>query len=220
MGLHRPLGDHQAVGDGANAPTRELVMAPDGSFYFLEVNTRLQVEHPVTELVTGIDLVRAQLLVAAGEPLPREMLDAAPHGHAIEVRLYAEDVAAGFIPVAGRLQTLEFPDPPGIRIDAGFESGSVISTFYDPMLAKVIGYGHTRDEDCARVARGLTETRGARRGDQPRPVDRDSARAGIPLRGYRYRLSRAARPGGADGDLRRRRQLGSARVGGRACRTG
>ena len=141
------------------AGTVEFVMAPDGSFYFLEVNTRLQVEHPVTELVTGIDLVRAQLLVAAGEPLPREMLEVSPTGHAIEVRLYAEDVAAGFIPVAGKLQTLEFPDLPGIRIDAGFESGSVISTFYDPMLAKVIGYGHTRDEACARVARALSETR-------------------------------------------------------------
>ncbi len=135
------------------AGTVEFVMAPDGSFYFLEVNTRLQVEHPVTELVTGIDLVRAQLLVAAGEPLPNEMLDVSPRGHAIEVRLYAEDVAAGFIPVAGKLTTLEFPDLSGIRVDAGFESGSVISTFYDPMLAKVIGYGHDRDEACARVAR-------------------------------------------------------------------
>lgn len=141
------------------AGTVEFVMAPDGSFYFLEVNTRLQVEHPVTELVTGIDLVRAQLLVASGQPLPPEMLDRSPRGHAIEVRLYAEDVAAGFIPASGTLTTLEFPDFPGIRIDAGFESGSVISTFYDPMLAKVIGYGDNRDEAAARVARALTETR-------------------------------------------------------------
>ncbi|EHB59001.1 Methylcrotonoyl-CoA carboxylase [Mycolicibacterium rhodesiae JS60] len=141
------------------AGTVEFVMAPDGSFYFLEVNTRLQVEHPVTELVTGIDLVRAQLLVASGQPLPPDMLDSAPRGHAVEVRLYAEDVAAGFIPVSGTLKTLEFPDSPGIRIDAGFESGSVISTFYDPMLAKVIGYGNTREEACARVARALAETR-------------------------------------------------------------
>jgi acetyl/propionyl-CoA carboxylase alpha subunit len=141
------------------AGTVEFVMAPDGSFYFLEVNTRLQVEHPVTELVTGIDLVRAQLLVASGQALPPEMLDSSPRGHAVEVRLYAEDVAAGFIPVSGALKTLEFPDFPGIRIDAGFASGSVISTFYDPMLAKVIGYGNTRDEACARVARALAETR-------------------------------------------------------------
>lgn len=141
------------------AGTVEFVMAPDGSFYFLEVNTRLQVEHPVTELVTGIDLVRAQLLVAAGEPLPDEMLHTEPNGHAVEVRLYAEDVDAGFIPVSGTLHTLEFPDVPGVRIDAGFTSGSTVSTFYDPMLAKVIGYGQTRDEACRRVARALRETR-------------------------------------------------------------
>jgi propionyl-CoA carboxylase alpha chain len=140
------------------AGTVEFVMAGDGSFYFLEVNTRLQVEHPVTELVTGIDLVRAQLLVAAGEPLPPEMLHTSPVGHAVEVRLYAEDVAAGFIPVSGTLTTLEFPELPGIRIDAGFASGSTVSTFYDPMLAKVIGFGQTRDEACSRVARALRET--------------------------------------------------------------
>ncbi|WP_273735341.1 acetyl/propionyl/methylcrotonyl-CoA carboxylase subunit alpha [Mycolicibacterium septicum] len=141
------------------AGTVEFVMAPDGSFYFLEVNTRLQVEHPVTELVTGIDLVRAQLLVAAGAPMPPQMLDSRPDGHAVEVRLYAEDVAAGFIPVSGTLTTLEFPDLDGIRVDAGFTSGSKVSTFYDPMLAKVIGYGATRDEACAVLARALTETR-------------------------------------------------------------
>lgn len=140
------------------AGTVEFVMAPDGSFYFLEVNTRLQVEHPVTELVTGIDLVRAQLMVAEGEPLPETMLDTRPVGHAVEVRLYAEDVAAGFIPVSGTLSTLEFPAAEGIRIDAGFASGSTISTFYDPMLAKVIGFGATRAEACGRVARALTDT--------------------------------------------------------------
>lgn len=141
------------------AGTVEFVMAQDGSFYFLEVNTRLQVEHPVTELVTGIDLVRAQLLVAAGELLPDQMLHTEPEGHAVEVRLYAEDVAAGFIPVSGTLVSLEFPDLPGVRVDAGFASGSTVSTFYDPMLAKVIGYGRTRAEACSRVARALRETR-------------------------------------------------------------
>ena len=140
------------------AGTVEFVMARDGSFYFLEVNTRLQVEHPVTELVTGIDLVRAQLLVAAGEPLAPEMLHTSPVGHAVEVRLYAEDVAAGFLPVSGTLTTLEFPELPGIRVDAGFTSGSTVSTFYDPMLAKLIGFGHTRDEACSRLARALRET--------------------------------------------------------------
>ena len=141
------------------AGTVEFVMAQDHSFYFLEINTRLQVEHPVTELVTGIDLVRAQLLVAAGERLPPEMLNTTPHGHAIEARLYAEDVAAGFIPVAGALTTLEFPQLDGVRVDAGFTSGSEISTHYDPMLAKIIGYGQTRQEACARLARALQETR-------------------------------------------------------------
>ncbi|WP_051194379.1 ATP-binding protein [Nocardia jiangxiensis] len=141
------------------AGTVEFVMAQDGSFYFLEVNTRLQVEHPVTELVTGVDLVRGQLLVASGAPLPEEMLDAAPQGHAVEVRLYAEDVAAGFIPVSGTLTTLEFAELPGVRIDAGFASGSHVSTFYDPMLAKVIGYGADRDAACDQVARALQETR-------------------------------------------------------------
>jgi propionyl-CoA carboxylase alpha chain len=140
------------------AGTVEFVMAPDGSFYFLEVNTRLQVEHPVTELVTGIDLVRAQLLVAAGKPLPPEMLDNSPKGHAIEVRLYAEDVASGFIPVSGTLITLTFPEFDNVRVDTGFTSGSRVSTFYDPMLAKVIGYGADRDEACSRVARTLRET--------------------------------------------------------------
>lgn len=145
--------------DYEGAGTVEFVMAVDGSFYFLEVNTRLQVEHPVTELVTGIDLVRAQLLVASGRPLPDEMFDVRPRGHAVEVRLYAEDVSAGFIPVAGTLHTLEFPDLAGVRVDAGFTSGSVVSTFYDPMLAKVIGYGSDRDEACNRAARALRETR-------------------------------------------------------------
>ncbi|OYD66520.1 acetyl/propionyl/methylcrotonyl-CoA carboxylase subunit alpha [Rhodococcus sp. OK302] len=140
------------------AGTVEFVMAPDGSFYFLEVNTRLQVEHPVTEMVTGIDLVRGQLLVASGAPLPEEMLDVTPRGHAIEVRLYAEDVAAGFIPVSGTLTTLEFPEFPGLRIDAGFRSGSEVTTFYDPMLAKVIGYGRDREEARNLVARALAET--------------------------------------------------------------
>lgn len=145
--------------DYEGAGTVEFVMAPDGSFYFLEVNTRLQVEHPVTELVTGIDLVRAQLLVAAGQPLPAAMLDVTPRGHAVEVRLYAEDVAAGFIPASGTLHTLEFPDLAGVRIDAGFASGSHVSTFYDPMLAKVIGYGADREEACHRVARALRDSR-------------------------------------------------------------
>ncbi|WP_067656588.1 acetyl/propionyl/methylcrotonyl-CoA carboxylase subunit alpha [Nocardia harenae] len=140
------------------AGTVEFVMAPDGAFYFLEVNTRLQVEHPVTELVTGTDLVRAQLLVAAGEPLPPEVAAAGSRGHAVEVRLYAEDVAAGFVPVSGLLSTLRFPELPGLRVDSGFTSGQTVSTHYDPMLAKVIAHGATRDEACDLLARALRET--------------------------------------------------------------
>ncbi|SNT47528.1 acetyl/propionyl/methylcrotonyl-CoA carboxylase subunit alpha [Rhodococcoides kyotonense] len=140
------------------AGTVEFVMAPDGAFYFLEVNTRLQVEHPVTEMVTGTDLVRGQILVASGQPLPEEILNPTFSGHAVEVRLYAEDAAAGFMPVSGRLANFEIPTFPGVRVDAGFESGSEISTFYDPMLAKVIGYGRDRDDACDRVARALTES--------------------------------------------------------------
>lgn len=141
------------------AGTVEFVMAPDGAFYFLEVNTRLQVEHPVTELVTGTDLVRAQVLVASGHRLPPEIEHPSFSGHAVEVRLYAEDAESGFVPVAGRLTTFELPVFPGVRVDSGFVSGSVVSTFYDPMLAKVIGYGRTRDEACNRVARALVEAR-------------------------------------------------------------
>ncbi len=141
------------------AGTVEFVMAPDGAFYFLEVNTRLQVEHPVTELVTGTDLVRGQLLVASGHVLPPEIADPEFYGHAIEVRLYAEDATADFAPVSGTLTTFEIADLPGIRVDTGFRSGSTVSTFYDPMLAKVIGFGRSRDEACERVARALVESR-------------------------------------------------------------
>jgi acetyl/propionyl-CoA carboxylase alpha subunit len=139
------------------AGTVEFVMAPDRSFYFLEVNTRLQVEHPVTELVTGIDLVRAQLLVAAGEPLPPEMTSATFTGHAVEARLYAEDPAAGFVPASGTLSAFEITESATLRVDAGFAAGCAVSTFYDPMLAKVIGYGRTRQEACARLARALDD---------------------------------------------------------------
>jgi acetyl/propionyl-CoA carboxylase alpha subunit len=160
--LREELGRAAVAAAYEGAGTVEFVMAQDGSFYFLEVNTRLQVEHPVTELVTGVDLVGAQLLVAAGEPLPAEMLYTTADGHAVEVRLYAEDVAAGFIPVSGTLTTLEFPNMPGIRVDSGYTSGSQVSTFYDPMLAKVIGYGQTRAEACSRLARAWCQLHNAK----------------------------------------------------------
>jgi propionyl-CoA carboxylase alpha chain len=141
------------------AGTVEFVLAPDGRYFFLEVNTRLQVEHPVTELVTGLDLVRLQLLVAEGHPLPDEVLGASITGHAIEVRLYAEDVTAGFLPASGTLHRFRVPGLPGIRVDAGVEDGSEVSVFYDPMLAKVIAHGRDRDEARRTLARALSEAR-------------------------------------------------------------
>jgi propionyl-CoA carboxylase alpha chain len=135
------------------AGTVEFVLDASGRFYFLEVNTRLQVEHPVTELITGLDLVKVQLEVAAGRPLPPEVTGATFTGHAIEARLYAEDVAAGYLPASGDVYLFELPPAAGLRVDAGFASGTRVSTFYDSMLAKVIGYGRTRD-DARRVLAG------------------------------------------------------------------
>ena len=142
----------QAIGY-VGAGTVEFVLDSSGHFYFLEVNTRLQVEHPVTELITGLDLVRLQLEIAAGRPLPPRVTGARLRGHAIEARLYAEDVPAGYLPASGDLHTLEIGPADGLRVDAGFASGTRISTFYDSMLAKVIGYGPTRD-DARRVLAG------------------------------------------------------------------
>jgi acetyl/propionyl-CoA carboxylase alpha subunit len=144
----------QAIGY-TGAGTVEFVLDRDGSFYFLEVNTRLQVEHPVTEAVTGLDLVELQLRIAEGEPLPPEATNARISGHAIEVRLYAEDVAAGFLPVTGPLHRFVIPSAPGIRTDTGFRDGSVVSPHYDAMLAKVIAHGRTRADAAKRLARTL-----------------------------------------------------------------
>ncbi len=140
------------------AGTVEFVMGADGRFFFLEVNTRLQVEHPVTELVTGLDLVRLQLLVAEGQPLPSHVLDARLSGHAIEARLYAEDVAAGFLPATGTVHRFRVPELPGIRVDSGVSDNCEVSVHYDPMLAKVIAHGPTRDDARRTLARALSET--------------------------------------------------------------
>src|SRR4051812_23254573 len=145
--------------DYVGAGTVEFVLAPDGRFFFLEVNTRLQGEHPVTELVTGLDLVRVQLQVADGEPLPDEVTGASIDGHAVEVRLYAEDVPAGFLPATGTVHRFAVPALPGLRVDAGVADGSVVSTYYDPMLAKVIAHGPTRDAACRTLARALVDAR-------------------------------------------------------------
>jgi 3-methylcrotonyl-CoA carboxylase alpha subunit len=137
-----------------NAGTIEFLI--DGpSFYFLEMNTRLQVEHPVTEQVTGLDLVRAQLLVASGEPLPWTQAQIAQRGHAIEARVYAEDPAQGFLPQAGRLSAYRAPQIPGVRVDSGVAEGSEISVYYDPMLAKVIATAESRPLAINRLAAAL-----------------------------------------------------------------
>jgi acetyl-CoA carboxylase biotin carboxylase subunit len=139
-----------------NAGTIEFLLEGEGDaarFFFLEMNTRLQVEHPVTELVTGIDLVRAQLLIAGGEPLPWSQEALSQRGHAIECRVYAEDPDREFLPQAGPLLMYREPRGPGIRVDAGVAEGGEVSIFYDPLLAKLIVYGETR---AAAIARGIT----------------------------------------------------------------
>jgi propionyl-CoA carboxylase alpha chain len=144
----------QAIGY-VGAGTVEFVLAPDGRFYFLEVNTRLQVEHPVTELVTGLDLVRLQLHVAEGHPLPFGQADVKLDGHAVEARLYAEDPARDFLPATGRLLLWEPPALPEVRWDAGVVAGTEVGVHYDPLLAKVIAHGPTRDAAIARLRDAL-----------------------------------------------------------------
>jgi len=140
------------------AGTCEFLLDERGSFAFLEMNTRLQVEHPVTELVTGRDLVADQLRITAGEALELPAPGVEASGHAVEVRLYAEDAQAGFLPVFGRVEALRWPAGEGIRVDAGIEVGSEISGRFDPMLAKVIAWGPHRATALERLARALDET--------------------------------------------------------------
>jgi acetyl-CoA carboxylase biotin carboxylase subunit len=139
------------------AGTVEFLLDTTGDFYFLEVNTRLQVEHPVTEAVTGLDLVRLQIEVARGLPLPVAQHDLSIRGHAIEARLYAEDAQLDFLPATGRVALWEPPVLPGLRCDSGVEAGSEVGVHYDPMLAKLIAHGSTRDEARRRLARGLRQ---------------------------------------------------------------
>ncbi|MDN5684177.1 biotin carboxylase N-terminal domain-containing protein [Corynebacterium glyciniphilum] len=129
---------------------------PD-TFYFMEMNTRLQVEHPVTEMVTGLDLVELQIRVAQGEPLPVTQDQVALTGHAVEARVYAEDPANGFLPTGGRITALRWPDGPGVRVDAGVVEGQEVTSDYDPMLAKVIAHGAARDRAVDRLDSALAD---------------------------------------------------------------
>ncbi len=140
------------------AGTVEFIAGPDGDFYFMEMNTRLQVEHPVTELITGTDLVEWQLRVAAGQPLPKTQQQLQIHGHAIEARLYAEDADRGFLPSTGTLRHLRLPQPSAhVRVDAGVEQGDAITPYYDPMIAKLIVWDVDRDSALQRMQLALAQ---------------------------------------------------------------
>ena len=141
-----------------NAGTVEFLLGPDDSFYFLEVNARLQVEHPVTELVTGLDLVQWQLQVAGGAPLPIAQGAVDMRGHAIEARLYAEDPSHQFLPQTGEILDLVWPERPGVRIDSGILKGQFVHAHYDPMLAKLIAYGPDRERARRRLIESLEGT--------------------------------------------------------------
>ncbi|MBI1620719.1 acetyl/propionyl/methylcrotonyl-CoA carboxylase subunit alpha [Aquamicrobium zhengzhouense] len=133
-------------------------LRPD-RFWFMEMNTRLQVEHPVTEMITGVDLVEWQFRIASGQPLPLRQEEIPLDGHAFEARLYAEDAAKGFLPAIGTLHHLEFPQGPGVRVETGVRPGDAISPFYDPMIAKLVCHGHDREQALSRLYKALTHTR-------------------------------------------------------------
>jgi len=145
--------------DYTNAGTVEFIVDPDTrEFYFLEMNTRLQVEHPITEMVLGVDLVQWQIRAAAGEPFPYVPDDFCQRGHAIEARLYAEDPANGFLPSTGLIYKFVEPRGPGIRVDSGVADGSEVSHFYDPMLAKIIVHAEDRATAIQRMQAALRRT--------------------------------------------------------------
>jgi acetyl/propionyl-CoA carboxylase alpha subunit len=140
------------------AGTVEFIFDSSGEFYFLEMNTRLQVEHPVTEMVTGLDLVQMQIEVAQGEKLRISQADVKQHGHAIEVRLYAEDAARDFMPSPGTLSRFDLPHLPHVRCENGYASGNTVSASYDPMIAKIAAWGNARAEATERLLNALSQT--------------------------------------------------------------
>jgi len=140
-----------------NAGTIEFLMDKNSDFYFLEMNTRLQVEHPVTEMISGLDLVKEQINVAAGNKLSFKQEDLKIYGHAVEARINAEDPENNFLPSTGKLIDFQAPSGPGIRVDSGFTRGSIISLYYDPLIAKLAAWGKTREEAIERLKRALAE---------------------------------------------------------------
>jgi acetyl/propionyl-CoA carboxylase alpha subunit len=148
----------QSVGY-TNAGTVEFIVAREKNFYFLEMNTRLQVEHPVTEMVYGVDIVKEQLRIASGRKLRYRQKDIKPNGWAMECRIAAEDPYNGFLPSIGRISTLAEPSGPGVRVESGIYEGFDVSLYYDPMLAKLIVWGETRGDVIMRMKRALREYR-------------------------------------------------------------
>jgi acetyl-CoA carboxylase biotin carboxylase subunit len=140
-----------------NAGTIEFILDKNEKFYFLEMNTRLQVEHPVTELITGLDLVKEQIKIARGERMALQQEDVTMTGHAIELRVYAEDPANGFLPDIGKLDRYRIPGGPGVRVDGGYEEGMEIPIDYDPLIAKLLAHGKDRNEAIARMKRAIEE---------------------------------------------------------------
>jgi acetyl-CoA carboxylase biotin carboxylase subunit len=159
--LRRKMGDVAVrlarAGGYVNAGTVEFLVDAELNFYFLEVNTRLQVEHPVTEQVTGLDLVKLQIAIAAGHRLPFAWETITPRGHAMEVRIYAEDPDNNFFPSPGKILSRQAPTGPGIRLDEGVYEGWTVPMEYDPLLSKLIAWGNSREETIARLRRALDE---------------------------------------------------------------